>query len=220
MLQQTEKQLLLDSYVTFASFLTDSIGPQSSVVVFDVDESGEDGRVVGLSGNTGERALGDAMTPLIKHVFKSIKSSGYTKLLHVDTEASTTAGRVKLCFYPIRVDKEVVGLLVLSFEIDILCGVLERINQFLDLPQQVESNAKLMNAIESGPSLTEYMHKIIDEKIQSISVPVERMTNEERRQIIHELDRMEVFFVKDSARITAAQLGISVPTLYRLLKQN
>ena len=48
----------------------------------------------------------------------------------------------------------------------------------------------------------------------------ERMTNEERAAIIQRLEQLEVFYMKDSVKTTAELLGISVPTVYRLMKRN
>ncbi len=217
---QSETRMLLESYVQFASFLTNALGPHCGGVVFDMDESGLDGHVIGLSGNTGSRAMGDAMTPIVKQVLRSLRKEGYMELLHVDTEASTSEGRVKLCFYPIKKGKQIIGLFILCLEIDLLYDLREAINQLLGFRQPQESETKMMNVIDENLSLTQYMQQMIKEKIQSYSVPVERMSIEEKKQIVHELEKMEVFFGRDSARITASHLGISVPTLYRLLRQS
>ncbi len=210
---------LLGSYVHFASFLTSALGSHCSAVVFDMDESGLDGHVIALSGNTGSRAIGDAMTPIVKRVLHSIQKKGYMEVLHVDTEASTSGGRVKLCFYPIRNETQIIGLFILCLEIDLLYDLRESINQILGFRQPQESENKIMNVIDENLSLTQYMQQLIQETIQSYSIPVERMSIEEKKQIVQDLAKMEVFFGRDSARITASHLGISVPTLYRLLKQ-
>ena len=72
---------------------------------------------------------------------------------------------------------------------------------------------------ESALLFSEYMQQRIREEIAACGIPVERMTNEERAAIVRRLEQLEVFYMKDSVKTTAELLGISVPTVYRLMKR-
>lgn len=219
MTTQTDTAGFLESYISFADFLTNALGAHSGAIVYNVNADKTDGQIIGLSGSTGSRTIGDSMTVLVKRILQKLKQEPLAELTHVDTEASTADGRIKFNFYPIRIKDEIIGIFILCMKIDLLCDLRQAIDQYLGASTVYEPSKKLMNAIDDNLSLTQYMNHLIHEKIHAYSVPVEQMTIDEKKAIVHDLEKDEVFFVKDSVRTTAVQLGISVPTLYRLLKQ-
>ena len=220
MTKERESEILLRTYTDFAAFLVRALGPRCSVVIYDVDDSGTDGKVVAVSGDDTSHKMGDTMTLFVKHVLLSIREKHLTELMHVDTEASTIEGRVKLSIYPIREKNgALIGLFIICIGIDLLYDIREAVNQILGFDNREESSLKMMKVIDENLSLSKYMQQLIREEIESFSVPVNRMTMEEKKQIVQRLEKLEVFYVKDSVKVTASLLGISIPTVYRLLKR-
>lgn len=211
---------ILQSYTDFTVFLCKALGPLYGAVLYGIDPAEKDGAVIALAGADTHRNVGDPMTPFVKSVYESMLANGYTEMIHVDTEASTADGRIKLCFFPIYSENQMIGLFVIYTEIELMCGAREVLNQFLGFDSATDSRNKIVHVIDGeNLSLTKYMLQLIREEIDSFGVPVARMTMDEKRQIIQQLAKKEVFYVKDSVRSVASQLGISVPTVYRLLKQ-
>ena len=219
-MERSEHEVLLNSYLQFADFLCRAQGLPGGAVVYALAEEGQDGRVLGAFGTEAGRQPGDPLSPFIRSVCRSFREKKCAELTHVDTEASTAGGRVKLSIFPVRDGAErLIGLFVISTEIDLLYGVREAVNRFLGFDSREESPVKITRVIDENFSLSNYMQQLIREEIAAFAVPVARMTMEEKRQIIHRLEQMEVFYMKDSVRVAAGLLGVSVPTVYRLLKK-
>lgn len=215
-----EVKNLLQSYMDFSGFLCRALGSQSNVIIYDIDEDGTNGKVISTYLPEPGKEMGTPMTPLIRGTLKSIREKGHTELTHIDTKASTAGGRVKLNIFPIRAfDKELIGIFIIQTNIDVAYEVREFVNQLLGFDNSIETSVKVMNVIDENFSLSQYTQQLIQDKIDSYAVPVDRMTMEEKRQIVTQLEKLEVFYVRDSVRVVANLLKISVPTVYRLLKQ-
>lgn len=211
---------ILQSYSNFAEFLCKAMGSLYGAVLYGIDPEEQNGEVIALAGADTQRNIGDPMTPFVKSVYESMLENKYTDMIHVDTEASTSDGRIKLCFFPIYSENQMIGLFVIYITIELMCGAREVLNQFLGFESAIDSKNKIPDIIDGeNLTLTKYMLQLICEEIDSFSIPVARMTMDEKRQIIQQLAKKEVFYVKDSVRSVASLLGISVPTVYRLLKQ-
>ncbi len=223
-----EEALLLRSYTAFAKYLFASLGVECSLVLYRVDAGETDGQVLEVFGDDGAHRIGDPMTPFIKELLIALKKTSLPGLTHVDTEASTANGRVKLNIFAIRLSGgRIIGLLILCTAIDGFYCAREVINRYLGYQTAADEDTmiKATNAVDSANdgdtrSLSEYMQQLIRDEIEAFSVPVERMTIEEKRVIIHRLEKLEVFYVRDSVRTAANLLNISVPTVYRLLKKD
>ena len=211
---------ILQSYSSFTEFLCNAMGSLYGTVLYGIDPAEKYGEVIAMSGANTHRDIGDPMTPFVKSVYESMLANGYPEMIHVDTEASTADGRIKLCFFPIYDNDQMIGLFVIYTSIELMCDARLLLNQFLGFDSAIDSKNKIPDIInDENLTLTKYMLQLIQEEIDSFAVPVSRMTMDEKRQIVQQLAKKEVFYVKDSVRSVAAQLEVSVPTVYRLLKQ-
>jgi predicted transcriptional regulator YheO len=221
----SEKQILLESYARLAEFLSKTMGPGCTTAVYELGAEPE-GHVFAAYGQYNNRKPGDPLTMFLIQIIRNLRENNDDGVAHVDTEASTAKGRVKLRIFAIRDSRHhIVGLFVLQTEIDLVYQVRDAINQYLGYEtaytEESVTKYKATNTMseESAVHFSDYMQQRIREEIESFGVPVERMTNDERIQIIRRLEKMEVFFMKDSVKTTAELLGISVPTVYRLMKR-
>lgn len=220
-----ENEILLQSYRALAEFLWSSLGSPSSTVLYQIDEGVPTGEIIAVYGPEADnRKIGDPLTPFIGQVVQRLQKSGASGLTHVDTEASTSAGRVKLHFFAIRrKDGVLIGLFIICTEIDLFYNIRDAVNRYLGYYSHEDTVLKATSSSEKGPddavTLSGYMQQLIRDEIEAFGIPVERMTNDERRALVHRLEKLEVFYARDSVKITAELLGVSVPTVYRLLKK-
>lgn len=221
MKQMSENAILLESYKTLAGFLCESMGGPCSTVVYSINETEDDGKVLAVYGLDTGRNVGDSLTVFLKQVLQEFLRTGTHGLTHVDTEASTSEGRVKLNIFAIRNSKgKIIGLFILCTQIDLIYDLWGIVNQYLGYQPAEDTVVKAIDLKENDTiSLSEYIRQLIQTEIDSFAIPVERMTIEEKRKIVHRLEKLEVFYVRDSVKITANLLGVSVPTVYRLLKK-
>lgn len=216
----SEKDVILKSFISFSNFLSHALGQQSFIEIYALEEDGESGEVIYVSPNASNKELGVPITPFFKSIARSFQKTQCKELFHVDTEASTTSGRVKLNIFPICTsDGTMIGIFVLRFNVELAFEIRTLVNQLLGFTDPKDTSFKITNIIDQELSLTNYMQKLIRDEINACGIPVSRMTIEEKRKIIVKLEKMEVFFVRDSVRVVAEILGISIPTVYRLLRQ-
>jgi predicted transcriptional regulator YheO len=224
-LKKTEepmKEHLLNSYVKFAEFLVHALGSCFGAVVYSVDSEGQSGTVIGVFGVVTDRQPGDPMSHFVSRVLQTMKKKNLPELIHVDTEASTSGGRIKLAFYPIRdASGKIIGIFVLYATLEMMYGIRNAINEFMGYSSNDDSRNKVISVIDDeNQSLTKYMLQQIRDEIDAYGIPPQRMTMEEKKQIVQSLEKKEVFYVKDSVKMTANLLGVSIPTVYRLLKRD
>ena len=221
-----EQRTLLSSYEKLAEFLHGSMGEHVHTAVYEVNTETGEGRVAAAFGPHFGRREGGPLTPFLRQIVSSLAESGEAGMTHVDTEASTAEGRVKLDMFAIRDGGgKMIGLLLLCTEIELMYQVRDVINRHLGYEtddtgaQETRLKATKQMGRESALLFSEYMQQRIREEIAACGIPVERMTNEERAAIVRRLEQLEVFYMKDSVKTTAELLGISVPTVYRLMKR-
>ncbi len=220
MCQTAEDEQLLESYRVFAKFLSDTIGVPCSTVLYRIYDSETDGEVHAMYGPDTGRDVGDRLTVFLREVLQELKRTGAPGVTHVDTEASTAQGRVKLNIFAIRNSRDkVVGLFIICMQIDLFYDVLKTVTRYLGYQVAGDTSIKAIDEKGGTLSLSTYIQKLIQDEIDAVSVPAERMTIEEKRKLVRRLEKMEVFYVRDSVKITANLLGVSVPTVYRLLKK-
>lgn len=221
MRQSDENAILLESYRALASFLVGSIGGSCSTVLYSITETEDNGEVLAVFGPDTGRKPGDPLTVFLKQILYEIRRTEAPGTTHVDTAASTSEGRVKLNIFAIRNSKQkIIGLFIICTQIDLVYDLWNTFNQYLGYKAAEDTSIKALGSGSDAISLSEYMQQLIQEEIDSFSVPAERMTMEEKRELIHRLERLEVFYVRDSVKITASLLKVSVPTVYRLLKKD
>lgn len=214
-----EKNVCIKAYMDIAPFLCGIFGPTCGIVLYDVDEAQNDGKVIATFGMDTSREVGDPMTLFVKRALSRIIDETLTSLSHVDTTTSTSKGRVRLDFFPIRISSgALIGLFVVCNQIDLLYDIRETVGRILGFGSDPVTNVKAIGD-EVPVSLSQYMQQLIHKEIEAYGIPVERMTMAEKSEIIKKMEKLEVFYVKASVHTVADLLDISVPTLYRLMKR-
>lgn len=69
-------------------------------------------------------------------------------------------------------------------------------------------------------SFEELVMSIIDKEIQSITVPVTRLTQEEKIELIKRLDQKGIFMMKGTVEILVDKLDSSPASIYRYLRES
>lgn len=113
---------------------------------------------------------------------------------------------------------ELIGILCINFDMTIPIGARKYLEQLTSgfNTSQNESNKK---GNETTQSIKEFTLKIINDVIESSGIPVERMTPEERVNILKILKEKGVFRIKGAVREVAKHLMTSEASIYRYLKE-
>ena len=211
---------IIDAFKPLLDFLSATFGPQKSVL-YEVDPKTGDSRAV-LS-KLPEVLPGDKLGHVGNQVLLNSKR-GYNYLINAENNGTSDV-QEKTSYFLIRDKKQdVIGILMVVLEIGHLLTFKQTLDQVLgfepidDRPMEFND---LYHELESENfSLSKHAADIIGSVIAETSIPVQRMTMDEKAQILHRLNKLEIFKLKGSTKEATNQLMISQATLYRLLKRD
>jgi len=219
-----ETRQLLESYFPIASFIAAIIGPKCEVVVHDISDP-ERSIIFIENGHISGRKVGDASTDL---VLKILKAEAYREEQFIaNYKASGPRGQTfRSATYFIK-DRSggLVGLMCLNIDVTHMDVAAEWINSILQ-GASLTPPTSIDAPKEEKPS-TEYLQGNVDDLLQhiiqsvlsKISIPADRLSSQEKIDIVKELNEQGVFLLKGGVSKVAAALSISEPTVYRYLQK-
>lgn len=210
---------ILKSYIPMVDFIADVCGPRYEVVLHDVSKP--DASVIAIRNNhiTG-RKIGSPMTDL---ALKILKQKDYiTKNLITNYDGYGKDGKMFLSstYFIKNIKNELIGMICVNNDIsDIqeLNQSYEEIMKRFNFREENKEDAKYEENIENP--LISIANSIISKTIESIHIPPERMSVEEKVKIVHDLDEEGIFLMKGAVSDVAKQLKISENTVYRYLNK-
>lgn len=222
----SENRQYLERFFPIASFIAAIIGPKCEVVVHDISDP-EHSIVHIENGHISGRKVGDASTDL---VLKILKSEAYHEEQYIANYKAT--GKLGQSFrsstYFIKDDQnKLVGLLCLNIDVTHMEVAAEWIQHIL----QGGPNPYLVPAVNEPPKeekqATEYLQGNADDLLQhmissvigKLHIPPERLSSQEKIEVVRELNEHGVFLLKGGVSQVAAALSISEPTVYRYLQK-
>lgn len=214
---------LLKTFIPIVHFLGEAYGSNCEVALYDLIEGKN--QICAISNNTlSGRKVGD---PLTKTLNKLIEEKQYMDRDFITRFPSKTkdgkVSRTSVLFIKNK-EGELIGLLTLSFNLDSLISSANFLNSFLsELTGGPERNL----AEEKGPitedfstPIEDYAMSIIQKTIEEKNVSPERLSTDEKIEIVQKLNNKGVFLLKGAVNEVAKQLKISEPTIYRYIKKD
>lgn len=118
-------------------------------------------------------------------------------------------------------DGELAGLLCLNMNVSDLIKARDTIDSlmsaFSQSPKEPSNNLLLTERF--SPSVEDLMNDIILQVINKGTIPPERMTPEEKIDLVYTLHDRGVFLLKGSVHVVAQHLATSELTIYRYLQK-
>jgi len=218
-MKQLENDQILTSYKFLLDFLVAAYG-QQDIILYEIDAEQSGGKVI---ASTNKRLIGKELGPIEKRVLENSKK-GYHYLINAGDTQDLNGMQKKKSYFLIRNSaNDVIGILLVSFDIDFMLKakhVLDQLLGFKELNNRPIEHNDLYYELEMDAfSIGKYANDIIKTVIDEFEIPVERMTMDEKAEIISKLDKMEVFNIKGTVRAAANHLKISTATIYRLMKR-
>lgn len=207
---QSEKELILNSFIPLVEFLSRVLGSSCEIVLHHVSDDRE--RIVAISDNnlTG-RKKGSLMSPvgqkrLQLHQGQDFIINNMEKALKGKDIRSNT-------FFIKDSSGELIGMLCINFDISAPLILRKYLDEFIG---QLSSDPLVPNLYSTG--IEEYVLTLINETLKRIDIAPERMNPDEKKQIIKELNEKGIFRIKGGISEVCQHLQISEATLYRYLK--
>jgi len=229
-------------YLRMLGFLGAVLGPNAEIVLHDISDLSRS--IIALvNGAVSGRKVGGPATDL---VLKIVQNREYQQREHVSNYLSRS-GQGKLfrsSTYFIRDEKgDPVGMLCINIDDSVFNEarqLLERLTQTTGIlkgesePASAGADMAGARAVRAllphrgeNSEVSERLSTSVDElTLEAVSeivarggIDPRRMTQDERRNVVRELDAAGVFLLKGAVAHTAATLQVSEPSVYRYLKQ-
>ena len=214
---------ILRSYIPIVNFLGAAIGPNAEVVLHDL--ATPDNSIIAIAnGHISGREIGGPVTDLVLKVLKEGLNS------QTDFIASYHA-RVKnnrICrsssFFIRNEANQIIGVLCVNIDVSTFVETKKLLDNLIHvLPQQPEPEKTSIEVAEIFEnlhnSIDDVLTAIIDNVLNKYEIPPERMSVEEKMDVIRRLNENGLFLLKGGLSELARRMQISAPTIYRYLNK-
>ncbi len=207
----------LNTYIPFMRFLSSFLGRHAEIVLYDTREVIYIENPLTTFRKVGDK-LGDAELKFLNEKF-------YERVDYITNYRSLSQDSQKLrsaTYFIKNQKKELVGILTINYSVNHLLEMREIIDVLINGFERRESGRGYHEPhffeVFNG-SFGDLMASSIKEMVNKYDVPPERLTLEEKMQIIRALEAKGVFLIKGSVVEVAKALKSSEATIYRYLSQ-
>jgi predicted transcriptional regulator YheO len=218
---------IIKQYIPMVDFISEILGQNCEVVLHDLTDP-ERSIIAIRNGHLSGRKVGGPLTDL---VLKVIKNRSYDEQTFINNYKAVASKREfrSSSFFIKNESKEIIGVLCVNVDIEPFVKVKEVMENFSrtnsPLLKAVDhENGKHPSASEKGiadekffGSIEDMLNNMIQEEINIAGVPPERMTFNEKVEIVNKLNEKGTFQLKGAVSKIAKALEVSEPTVYRYL---
>ena len=203
----------LKKYIPLVDFLAEVFGGDAEVVLQDVSDFNNS--VISIRNNhISGRKLGSPATNLVLKVM----NGNFTDKNYVTNYRgiSATGKVVRSSTYFIKDDRGiVVGMLCINIDIDKYVQLKNHLDGILKLPEEIFEKTTEKFSVSAEGLASDSIETILEES----GISPERMSQEEKMEVVYKLDKNGVFLVKGSICKIASILNVSNATIYRYLSK-
>lgn len=216
---------LLQQYVKLTEFLGAALGPDYEVALHDLTDRNRS--IIAIAnGHISGREIGAPLTNVALSILmdKSYETQDYR--LHY-SGVSAGGKQLRSCTMFIKQNGRLIGMLCINFDDSRYRAVSEQILRLChpdpfakSLSQPEEESPAPPCRPETFRNSTEAVAlDAIHHELERLGVSAERLTSDERLQIITALEESGIFLLKGSVKDVAAGLRCSQASVYRYLAQ-
>ena len=208
----------IKKFTSIADFLGEILGSNTEIILHDLTNY-QQSIVYIINGHISNRKIGDSITDLVLD-FMLTESKGNKQYI-CNYNSKNIKGRLLYSStYFIRDDSnEIVGALCLNSDYHEVKKSLSFLTSLL--PNYVDDKIVSLNNIKENLSSDpqELTLNKIDAIINQFNIIPNRMTTEEKTEIIAALDDCGIFNIRGSVQEVASKLSMSEPSIYRYIKK-
>lgn len=214
------KEQILKDYITMINFLADFLGSDYEIVLHDVDDVEQS--IIYIRNNFSGRNIGGSITDLGLRVLK--EKHHLSDEYYVNYHSKTLDGKMirSATYFISDDDNQLIAMLCINtdvtraqFALDYLGKIVEGEKHTVIKAKEEESKKKISETLFD--SVEGLAHQMISDATSKYSVPVARMSLDERKDIISMLDKKGFFLIKGTVRTVANRLDVSETTVYRCI---
>ena len=210
----------LNTWLPFVDFLAEACGSSCEVVLHDL--LNPEHSIVAIRNNhISGRSVGEGLSVFARQIM----AHGEHKEKNFVTNYFGKAGNSKFLrsstFFIRDKEGELVGMLGINMDLTPLWEARKTLDQMLSMGGVTnETIERAKNYKRIDLSIEEMLHSLLEKTIEDYGVEPGRMTIEEKKEIVEELNAKGLFLLKGSIAEVAQKLGVSEQTIYRYLKTN
>lgn len=211
---------LLNLFIPLVNFLGEAMGENTEVVLHDV--SHPEHSVIAIShGFHSGREIGSSLTDFAFNVKNNRDYEGQDYMANY--RAISKGKEFIASTYYIKNEGQLIGMLCLNTDTTATKNFMDSTKHFiesLNLGALISSEAEIDNIEENlDLPIASYADSIIAKTISESSILPERMTRDEKMQIVWELAEQGIPRMKGAIAEIAKQLNMSESTVYRYISQ-
>lgn len=207
---------ILKSYIPLVDFLGKICGINYEIVLHDASNF-ENSIVAIANGHISGREVGGPITNL---ALKLIKEEYYKKQDFVVSNGRTVDNKIlnSSTFFIKDNNEALIGLLCVNNNLTELISFNNYLSNLLgSFYQKADNNKETTENIDT--TMDDLLNNTIDSVFSGLRISPERMSPEEKKQIVRNLSEQGVFLLKGAVSEVARRLKTSEPTIYRYLKK-
>lgn len=212
---------LLRQYVKLTEFLGAALGPDYEVALHDLTDKNRS--IIAIAnGYISGREIGAPLTNMALSVLKDESYEWQDYRLHYSgISAAGNALRSSTMF--IKEDGKLIGMLCINFDDSRFQSFAQQVltlchpNQFVQALEQPPEDGHALRPETFRNSTEAVAQDAVAHELERLGVPSERLTSEERLQIIDALEKSGIFLLKGAVKDVATRLGCSQASVYRYL---
>lgn len=220
--EQIERNRLIESYIPMVEFIAKMMGDNCEVVLHDITNP-EHSVIAIKNGHISGREIGSPLTDLS---LQFLKGKHYINQNFICNYKANSKNRKMLrssTFFIKDNTNEIIGMLCVNIDITSMIETRNFLNKMIhtegdkdqSLSKEVVGNNDLFENLEE--SIDDVMSSIIKKVINNHPIVPERMSPEEKIQIVKELNDKGIFLLKGGVSEVAKHLDTSDATIYRYL---
>ncbi len=205
---------VLQTYINIVPFLAQVCGPGSEIAVHDVADP--EHSLVAIRNNVSGRDIGNPLTDFARDI---IDKGSYINADYLTNYTGRNKnGEFLSSTYFIKNEGRLIGLLCINKDMNAVQNLNNAVSNLLEW-----FNLTRCENTEFSESLDKPMSGLMRDRIQEIiaesGISPARMSIHEKVRIVHRMSDEGILNVKGSVPEIAAQLFVSVPTVYRYLNK-
>ncbi len=204
---------MLEKYVGLVEFLGNALGSNTEVVLQDMTNL-ESSVVAIANGHISNREVGAPATDVVLKILKN-KVQNRDFLCNY-TGTLSTGDTVRSSTYFIKgKNGEIIGMLCINRDMSDLVDMKNLVDRLLALNEGTARDEYVSETFaQSSNDLT---LASINGVVKSFNIPPERMSYEEKLEVIEKLNDGGIFLIKGAVSEVAKAIKVSEPTVYRYL---
>jgi predicted transcriptional regulator YheO len=213
---------ILQSYIPMLNFIADTYGKNCEVILHDLRKL--DCSIIAIRNNhiTG-RKVNDTVTDFALKIIRN--KDFYKNDDYIDNYiGKTNDGKktLRASTYFIKDDEgNLIGMLCVNIDITVLCQTRDYIdNLIMDDSNNNKQNTNKECQENFCQNINDLVRTSISQVLGEYNIEPSRMTVEEKKQVVGDLENMGVFLLKGAVAEVASQLQVSDQTVYRYIKEH